>query len=85
MSWEEKLLKEMGTALAKISIRSAVASDLDQITHALCEAAETSSDTDLRETVKALAVRLRWATSKVDEIKCIAEKATAMPEGCDAE
>ena len=66
MSWEEKMLKEIGTALAKISIRSAVSSDLDQITHALCEAAETSSD-------------------KVDEIKCIAEKATAMPEGCDAE
>ena len=44
MSWEEKALKEMGTALAKISIRSAVSSDLDQITHALCEAAETSSD-----------------------------------------
>ena len=85
MTWQEKMLKEMGTSLAKISIRSAVASDLDQITHALCEAAETSSDTDLRETVKALAVRLRWATSKVDEIKCIAEKATAMPDGCDAE
>ena len=85
MSWEEKMLKEIGTALAKIYIRSSVSSDLDQITHALCEAAETSSDTDLRETVKALAVRLRWATSKVDEIKCIAEKATAMPDGCDAE
>ena len=26
MSWEEKALKEMGTALAKISIRSAVSS-----------------------------------------------------------
>ena len=85
MTWQEKMLKEMGTALAKVSIRSAVSSDLDQITHALCEAAETSSDTELRETVKALAVRLKWATSKVDEIKCIAEKATAMPEGCDAE
>ena len=40
MSWEEKALKEMGTALAKINIRSAVSSDLDQITHALREAAE---------------------------------------------
>ena len=78
MSWEEKALKEMGTALANISIRSAVASDLDQITHALCEAAETSSDTELRTTVKALAVRLRWAAAKVDEIKCLAEKATAI-------
>ena len=74
MSWEEKALKEMGTALAKISIRSDVASDLDQITHALCEAAETSSDTDLRETVKALAVRLRWATSKVGEIRSLSEE-----------
>lgn len=85
MSWEEKALKEMGTALAKISIRSAVSSDLDQITHALCEAAETSSDTDLRETVKALTAKLRWATSEVDEIKCLAEKAIAMPEDCGAE
>lgn len=85
MSWEEKALKEMGTALAKINIRSAVSSDLDKITHALCEAAETSSDTELRMTVKALAVQLRWATSKVDEIKCLAEKAIAMPEDCGAE
>lgn len=77
MSWEEKALKEMGTALAKISIRSAVSSDLDKITHALCEAAETSSDTDLRETVKALAVRLRWATSKVAEIRSLSEKFTS--------
>ena len=77
MSWEEKALKEMGTALAKINIRSAVSADLDQITHALCEAAETSSDTDLRETVKALAVRLRWATSKVDEIRSLSEKFTS--------
>ena len=77
MTWEEKMLKEIGTALAKISIRSAVASDLDQITHALCEAAETSSDTDLRETVKALAVRLRWATSKVDEIRSLSEEFTS--------
>lgn len=85
MSWEEKALKEMGTALAKINIRSAVSSDLDKITHALCEAAETSSDTELRTTVKALAVQLRWATSKVDEIKCLAEKAIAMPEDYGAE
>ena len=77
MSWEEKALKEMGTALAKISIRSAVSSDLDKITHALCEAAETSSDTDLRETVKALADRLRWATSKVDEIRSLSEEFTS--------
>ena len=78
MSWEEKMLKEMGTALAKIYIRSSVSSDLDQITHALCEASETSSDTDLRETVKALADRLRWATSKVDEIRSLSEKFTSM-------
>ena len=77
MSWEEKALKEMGTALAKINIRSAVSSDLDQITHALREAAETSSDTDLRETVKALTAKLRWATSKVDEIRSLSEEFTS--------
>ena len=77
MTWEEKMLKEIGTSLAKISIRSAVSSDLDQITHALCEAAETSSDTDLRETVKALTAKLRWATSKVDEIRSLSEKFTS--------
>lgn len=77
MSWEEKALKEMGTALAKINIRSAVSSDLDKITHALCEAAETSSDTDLRETVKALTAKLRWATSKVDEIRSLSEEFTS--------
>ena len=77
MAWQEKMLKEIGTALAKISIRSAVSSDLDQITHALCEAAETSSDTDLRETVKALTAKLRWATSKVAEIRSLSEKFTS--------
>lgn len=77
MSWEGKALKEMGTALAKISIRSTVSSDLDKITHALCEAAETSSDTELRTTVKALAVQLRWATSKVDEIRSLSEEFTS--------
>lgn len=77
--WKDKELKDMGTVLAKICIRSAVLSDLEQITHALSDAAETSSDTDLRATVKTLTVQLKWATSKVEEIKCLAEKATAMP------
>ncbi len=85
MTWEEKMLKEMGTALAKIYIRSSVSSDLGQITHVLSEAAETSSDTDLRETVKALADRLRWATSKVDEIRSLSEKFTSMSYEEDAE
>ena len=81
---EKAEINKMGRALYKIYDASKVASDLNNITNALLEAATMPSTTALRTIVKALAIQVGEAAARVEDIRYFVDEGLAFPEAeCD--
>lgn len=79
---ELEFAKDMGVTLYKVrDDASKVAPDLDEIAYALIEAANMpSSAAAIRTIVRALAVQIVDAATKVEGIKDIVDETMSMPE-----